>query len=152
MSDHQTNEAKKKTSKLPMIIVGIFVIVGIAVVAKNAMSPAKNTAIAVVNIPDFSELAKTGELAFGKNCQACHGSNAAGSNQGPPLVHTTYNPGHHSDAAFFLAAKRGVQSHHWRFGNMPPQPQASEDDLKAIVQYVRELQQANGIFYKKHTM
>jgi hypothetical protein len=35
---------------------------------------------------------------------------------------------------------------------MPPQPQVSDEQLKAIVQYVRELQIANGITYRPHSM
>jgi len=35
--------------------------------------------------------------------------------------------------------------HHWRFGDMLPVPAARADDLRVIVQYVRELQRANGI-------
>jgi hypothetical protein len=35
---------------------------------------------------------------------------------------------------------------------MPPQPQVSAADTKAIVSYVRELQVANGIGYQQHRM
>jgi hypothetical protein len=35
---------------------------------------------------------------------------------------------------------------------MPPQPQVSDDQLAAIVRYVRELQEANGILYRQHIM
>jgi hypothetical protein len=43
-----------------------------------------------------------------------------------------------------LAAHNGVRAHHWRSGNMPPQPLVSELEVKAIVRYVRELQKATG--------
>ncbi len=56
-----------------------------------------------------------------------------------------YEPSHHGDMAFVMAAQRGVQAHHWRFGDMPPQEGLTEGDLKAIVAYVREMQRANGI-------
>ena len=49
-------------------------------------------------------------------------------------------------SAFVLAAKRGVPQHHWNFGNMPPQPQVGDRSLQQIIAYVRELQQANGIY------
>ncbi len=80
------------------------------------------------------------------------GTNGAGGDRGPPLVHDIYNPGHHADAAFFFAVKRGVRGHHWAFGDMPPMPQVAEDDIYAIVRYIRELQEENGIFYKPHRM
>ena len=99
-----------------------------------------------ITVPDLSLNARKGKQAFEANCIACHGANAAGRDgSGPPLVHKTYEPGHHGDAAFILAARRGVQSHHWRFGNMPPVENVSDEALVQIVAYVRELQRANGI-------
>lgn len=50
-----------------------------------------------------------------------------------------------ADLSFLMAAQRGVQAHHWRFGNMPPQEGVTQGDVKAIISYVRELQRANGI-------
>lgn len=107
--------------------------------------------IAVV-VPQLSETAQAGKIAFDANCGRCHGRNATGTDRGPPLVHDIYNPGHHADIAFFMAARRGVRAHHWAFGNMPPQPQVSDKQLMAIVRYIRELQEANGIFFKPHVM
>ena len=68
-----------------------------------------------------------------------------GTDQGPPLVHKLYEPGHHTDAAFYRAATQGVVSHHWSFGNMPPVPGVSRRSVTKIVAYVRALQRANGI-------
>lgn len=99
-----------------------------------------------VSIPDLSTTALLGEKLFNANCAACHGQNAAGSDQGPPLVHRIYEPNHHGDASFYLAVQRGVQAHHWRFGNMQAVESVSEGDVEKIVHYVRELQRANGIF------
>ncbi|MDE0212825.1 MAG: cytochrome c [Deltaproteobacteria bacterium] len=87
-----------------------------------------------------------GETIFNQKCAVCHGLQAAGSSQGPPLVHPYYEPGHHSDLAFLLAVKRGVRAHHWRFGNMPPVPGLADKDVRAVIDYVRALQRANGIF------
>ena len=53
---------------------------------------------------------------------------------------------HHGDAAFLLAVRNGVRAHHWRFGDMPPQPGLTGAEVAAITAYVRELQRANGIF------
>ena len=76
----------------------------------------------------------------------CHGENATGTEQGPPLVHKIYEPGHHADASFYRAVERGVRSHHWPFGNMPPIPGVSRKDVTRILAFVRELQRANGIY------
>lgn len=93
-----------------------------------------------------------GEALFKANCAACHGQNAAGTKQGPPLIHDIYNPGHHSDKAFYLAAATGVRQHHWPYGDMPPQPQVSQEEVTKVIRYIRELQEANGIVYKAHSM
>ena len=80
------------------------------------------------------------------------GVNALGTEQGPPLLHDIYNPGHHSDMAFYRAVQSGVPQHHWRFGNMLPQRHVSRKQTELIIAYIRELQRANGIKYKKHQM
>jgi mono/diheme cytochrome c family protein len=102
--------------------------------------------IVVVNIPELSIASQSGKQAFDKYCASCHGSNAAGQEgRAPPLIHRIYEPNHHGDMAFFLAAKNGVRAHHWPFGNMPPVEGISEAEIQNIILYVRELQRANGI-------
>ncbi len=113
----------------------------------------RNTGVTVaVAIPDLSPLATEGKKAFDSVCATCHGTNAAGTDKGPPLVHDIYNPGHHADEAFFMATRFGTRQHHWPYGNMPPQRAVSRDQLTAIVRYVRELQLANGIQARPHVM
>ncbi len=108
---------------------------------------AQGDPIAKVAVPaELSANALIGKRAFELKCASCHGENAAGQNGvAPPLVHTIYRPGHHSDMAFVLAAKNGVIAHHWKFGNMPPVEGLTDADLKYIARYVRELQKENGI-------
>ena len=101
---------------------------------------------AAVIVPELSAVATGGKFAFENKCSACHGINAAGTDTGPPLIHNLYRPGHHGDAAFSAAAANGVVAHHWRFGDMPRVPGGvPETDMRWIVQYIRELQQANGV-------
>lgn len=104
-------------------------------------------AIVKVKVPAaFSAQAKLGKTAFEAKCASCHGQNAAGQNgKAPPLVHKIYEPSHHSDMAFVLAAQNGVRSHHWKFGDMPPIEGLTQGDVKNIARYVRELQVENGI-------
>lgn len=120
------------------------VLVGIGVFSWHM--PGATTTRVEVQVPELSPVAQAGREAFRANCAECHGDSAGGTDQGPPLVHKWYHPNHHADAAFVLPAKRGVAQHHWKFGNMPPQPQVAERSLQQIIQYVRELQQANGIY------
>jgi len=142
----------KIAQRLPMIIVVLVLAGGVAAFVSRLGGPGDPETRVSVTVPRLSGLAAAGKAAFDANCAACHGENAAGSDQGPPLVHDVYNPGHHADGAFLFAAQRGVRQHHWRFGDMPPQPQVGKEDLEAIVRYVRELQSANGIEYRPHRM
>jgi mono/diheme cytochrome c family protein len=98
-----------------------------------------------VTVPELSPLAAQGEQAYGENCAACHGANAGGSGKGPPLIHKIYEPNHHADGAIVRAVRQGVRAHHWSFGDMPPQPQVTTAQTRAIIAYVREVQRANGI-------
>lgn len=106
-----------------------------------------------VREPDrLSASARDGKILFNRNCAVCHGESAAGTEQGPPLVHDIYNPGHHGDESFVRAAKNGVRAHHWPFGDMPPVPGVTEPMVRAIVKYVRALQAENGIVTSDHRM
>lgn len=94
----------------------------------------------------LSKMARDGEELFDANCSACHGMRAAGTNQGPTLIDRIYHPGHHSDVSIRNAVDRGVQQHHWTFGDMAPVAGVSPDDVEKIICYVRELQRSDGIF------
>ncbi|MGJ8569855.1 MAG: c-type cytochrome [Hoeflea sp.] len=108
--------------------------------------PASGAAMANVTVPQLSAQAQEGETLFNRSCATCHGQNAAGQDGiAPPLVHKIYEPNHHGDAAFHLAAKNGVRGHHWQFGDMRPVEGITDPELDKIVFYVRELQRANGI-------
>ncbi len=87
-----------------------------------------------------------GRAVFETNCLQCHGEYALGTEQGPPLLHRYYEPGHHSDVAFQRAVAFGVQPHHWDFGPMPPVAGLSPDDVLAVTGYVRWLQRQAGIY------
>lgn len=86
-----------------------------------------------------------GKSLYEQNCASCHGVDLNGSDKGPPLLHKIYEPSHHGDAAFQMAAKNGVRAHHWRFGDMAPVPGVSPDDVAHITAYVRARQRRIGI-------
>ena len=98
-----------------------------------------------VVVPSLSENARAGEQVFNANCALCHGPNASGTGLGPPLVHKIYEPGHHQDFTIQSAVRNGVPAHHWQFGNMPPVPAVTDEDIPNLICYIRELQRANGI-------
>lgn len=116
--------------------------------AAEMTNRAKGDPMVEVALPAaLSSDAEIGKRAFEAKCASCHGANAAGQNDvAPPLVHKIYEPNHHGDMSFVLAAKNGVRAHHWPFGNMPPVQGLTDADVKYIARYIRELQKANGIF------
>ncbi|MBO9423015.1 c-type cytochrome [Labrenzia sp. R4_2] len=137
---------------LPKYFVIGFFGIGLAALITKAFLPEKEVKGLAVAIPQFSSEAQAGELLFGENCAACHGQNAAGTSNGPPLIHDIYNPGHHPDESFYSAVQKGVRGHHWPYGNMPPQSQVTQEQTGQIIRYIRELQVSNGITYKPHNM
>ncbi len=113
-----------------------------------AAPPGNGAPLAEVVVPaTLTAEAETGKTYYEAVCASCHGANAAGQDGvAPPLVHKIYEPSHHGDMAFVMAARNGVPAHHWPFGNMPPVEQRLTDaEIAAIVAYVRALQRANGI-------
>lgn len=142
-------ENKQNNAKAKLLLIGIALVAGLAL-AYGWLAPSKQAAsglpIVEVKVPQLSDKATIGEVAFSENCAACHGKNAAGQNGvAPPLIHIIYEPSHHGDQAFYLAAKNGVRGHHWPFGNMPPVDNITDQEIADITYYIRELQRANGI-------
>ena len=113
----------------------------------TASTDHSGAALVEIVLPDtFSDQAKLGQRAFAAVCADCHGPNAVGQDGvAPPLIHKIYEPSHHGDGSFLLAAQNGVRAHHWKFGSMPPVEGVTQGDVKNIIAYVREIQRANGI-------
>lgn len=99
-----------------------------------------------VTVPKLSPQALKGEQTFKRICIECHGENAGGSKKGPPLINPYYKPSHHADIAFVNAIRQGVRQHHWKFGNMPPQPDVKPGETTPLIAYIREIQRTNGIY------
>lgn len=144
---------RKLLDNLPALAVALVLAAGVAVIVGKMTGGGGSEAVAAVEMPSsLTAAAARGQMSFDENCAACHGQNGTGTDQGPPLIHDIYNPGHHADAAFFRAAAQGVPRHHWSFGDMPPQPQVSEREVKDIIAFIRAVQQENGITYRPHRM
>ena len=95
--------------------------------------------------PVDGALVAAGETLYAANCATCHGPDLLGTDSGPPFLDPIYAPNHHGDEAFQQAAALGVVPHHWNFGQMPPVPGLTRDDVAKIVAFVRSEQQAADI-------
>ncbi len=85
-----------------------------------------------------------GRLLYATRCSACHGTYGAGTEQGPPMLHSIQARAH-SDFAFRRAIAEGVRPHHYQLGTMPPIPELDAEGIDAIVGYVRWMQQTAGL-------
>jgi mono/diheme cytochrome c family protein len=151
-------------NKVLLAAIGLVVIGGAAVMFWKASTPEDDLMTPTVNTmmhgaasaaparpadqiveAKLSSAGQMGKTVFDDNCAACHGAKAAGSENGPPLVHKIYEPSHHADFSFVRATKGGVRAHHWRFGDMAPVPGVTDKQIEWITKYVREMQRANGI-------
>jgi mono/diheme cytochrome c family protein len=86
-----------------------------------------------------------GKALYQKNCASCHGQDLKGTSKGPPFLHRVYEPSHHADVAFQLAARNGVRAHHWQFGDMQAVPAVTPDDVAHITAFIRMAQRNAGI-------
>lgn len=87
----------------------------------------------------------SGEVLYAENCASCHGADLRGTDKGPPHLDPVYAPGHHGDDSFRQAIASGSVAHHWDFGDMPPVEGLTDDEVDAIIAFVRERQAAEGI-------
>lgn len=127
------------------IIIAVCAVAAIGAGAVWLMGGSASPEASTITLPRLTTAQAAGKTLFDANCAACHGRNATGTEQGPPLVHIIYEPNHHGDASFYRAAALGVRAHHWRFGNMAAVEGVTEADVAKIIDYVRALQRANGI-------
>jgi len=94
--------------------------------------------------PGVSATPADGASLYQRSCALCHGNDLRGTGMGPSHLSEVYEPGHHSDAAFVAAIKEGSPQHHWQFGDMEPVEGLSDDEIEAIIAFVRDKQQEEG--------
>lgn len=121
-------------------LAAIVVLIGIGVAACSAGDTSESTVTAQVS-PD---LVATGAELYAANCAECHGIDLRGTDRGPSHLSIVYEPNHHSDAVFLLAVRNGVRAHHWDFGPMLPVEGLSDEEVSAIVAYIRDVQAEQG--------
>lgn len=94
--------------------------------------------------PQDPESVAEGAELYAASCAVCHGEDLRGTDRGPSHLSQVYEPGHHGDGSFQLAVQIGAVQHHWEFGPMPPVVGLTEDDVEAIIAFVRERQRIEG--------
>lgn len=85
-----------------------------------------------------------GAELYQTSCASCHGADLGGTDTGPSHLSIVYEPDHHGDDAFRSAIVDGTQQHHWNFGDMTAIPGLDDDEIAAIIAFVRSEQQRQG--------
>ena len=91
-----------------------------------------------------SDSTDRGGGVYQQSCASCHGTDLGGTDKGPSHLSEVYEPGHHPDAAFRSAIENGAQAHHWGFGDMAPVPGLDDDEIEAVIAFIRQQQEVNG--------
>jgi mono/diheme cytochrome c family protein len=94
--------------------------------------------------PDSNGGPPNGSALYVERCAACHGTDLRGTGMGPSQLSIVYEPNHHPDESFRAAIRDGVSPHHWDFGPMPAVSGLDDDEITAIIAYIREVQQREG--------
>lgn len=127
------------SSKGALVVLAVLAL-GAAVVLAMATIRAEPT----LSADRSPALAAAGAELYEASCAECHGLEMRGTDTGPSLLSIVYEPNHHSDTAFLSAIRNGAQSHHWDFGPMEPVEGLSDEDVTAIVTFVRNAQASEG--------
>jgi mono/diheme cytochrome c family protein len=85
-----------------------------------------------------------GSELYAANCASCHGADLRGTERGPSHLSIVYEPNHHGDDSFRSAITQGAGQHHWNFGDMPPVPGLDDEEVDAVIAFVRAEQQREG--------
>jgi len=85
-----------------------------------------------------------GAQLYAAVCASCHGADLRGTDLGPSHLSIVYEPNHHGDESFRSAIANGALQHHWQFGDMAPIEGLDDDDIDAIIAYIRSQQRSQG--------
>lgn len=85
-----------------------------------------------------------GATVYAARCASCHGDDLRGTDQGPSQLSIVYEPGHHGDSSYRSAIRNGAHEHHWSFGDMPPVEDITDEQVEAVITFIRSEQQRLG--------
>lgn len=80
------------------------------------------------------------EAIYAGNCAQCHGADLAGTDRGPSLLDPAYGPAQLTDAELADSIRNGVEQRLWEFGPMPGNGAITDDQIEAILAFVRARQ------------
>lgn len=78
-----------------------------------------------------------GRGVYEVNCAQCHGQDLAGTDRGPSLFAAISGPAQMTDDEFAYIVRNGVDNERWNSGPMPGNGAISDEQIEAIVAYVR---------------
>ncbi|HTS90205.1 MAG TPA: cytochrome c [Gemmatimonadales bacterium] len=81
-----------------------------------------------------------GEVLYNTYCVSCHGRFGRGEGLGPPMLDSTFFPGHLPDNAWVRAVTQGAPQSNYHFGAMPPVKPIDPAEVPEILRYVHWLQ------------
>lgn len=99
---------------------------------------------ASVETAGSGEASNLGAEVYATSCASCHGADLKGTEKGPSHLSIVYEPNHHSDESFRSAIANGAQQHHWDFGDMAAVEGLSDDDVEAVIAFIRSEQERQG--------
>lgn len=85
-----------------------------------------------------------GAEVYQASCASCHGVDLKGTDKGPSQLSIVYEPNHHGDDSYRSAARNGARQHHWNFGDMPPIEGISDEEIEAVIVFIRSEQERLG--------
>lgn len=85
-----------------------------------------------------------GAGVYAESCASCHGADLQGTDKGPSHLSIVYEPNHHTDVSFRNAIANGAPQHHWTFGDMPPIDGLADEEVEAVIAFVRAEQERQG--------
>ncbi len=96
------------------------------------------------SVLDSGSSGANGAAVYAASCASCHGDDLRGTDKGPSHLSIVYEPNHHSDESFRAAIANGAPQHHWNFGDMEPVRGLSNEDVDAVIAFIRSEQARLG--------
>lgn len=81
---------------------------------------------------------------YAESCASCHGADLRGTDEDLSHLSIVDEPNHHTDDSFRNAIANGAPQYHWNFGDMEPVHGLTEDEVEAVIAFVRAEQERQG--------